>query len=311
MTSPGRHGSEVGFRPGTEAAAAAPEWFLRALAIQPEEVGLIVQGCRINVLRWGGGPKPPIVFVHGNGAHARWWSFIAPFFAEDRTVAAFDLGGMGDSGARTEYSPESFAAEIAAVVRFLCNGTSNGPAEIVGHSFGGLVSTWFAYGYPDLARRLVLVDTPFLSGETYDPPWRARNTSRRYFRSETEAMRHFRLLPPQICDNAYIIDYVAKHSVKLVDAGWAWKFSSNPWAFPEFQSRFWSRTNRRLQKLKCPVAFIRGEQSALCDTNVSERWRSLRQAAPIINLPAAHHHVPLDQPLALVAALRAIFALLC
>jgi pimeloyl-ACP methyl ester carboxylesterase len=34
----------------------------------------------------------------------------------------------------------------------------------------------------------------------------------------------------------------------------------------------------------------------------------LRRNAPVVEIPAAHHHLILDQPLAFVAALRALLA---
>ena len=37
----------------------------------------------------------PLLFLHGNGAHADWWSFIAPFFAAEYRVAALSWSGMG------------------------------------------------------------------------------------------------------------------------------------------------------------------------------------------------------------------------
>lgn len=285
--------------------AATPKWFVEALSVEPKEVEINVDGCPIRILRWGSGPKTPLVLVHGNGAHARWWSFIAPFLATDRVVAALDLGGMGDSGARTDYSPQSFAGEIAAVIESLNESGAGKPADIVAHSFGGLVSTWLAHGRKDLVRRLFIVDTPFLTDDNFQPSWRMKKPVRRFFESEADALQRFRLLPPQECDNGYLFDYVARHSVRRTEEGWTWKFSSNPWDFPAFRDRFWSRTNQCLSGLSCPVAFIRGADSALCDADMAGRWRSLAgDAAPIVTIPAAQHHIMLDQPLALVTALR-------
>jgi len=89
----------------TEVAANAPDWFRDALSITPESCWTTAVGCDIHYLRWG--PKtsalPGVLFLHAGGAHAQWWSFIAPFIAEDRPVAAIDFSGMGDSGRRDGY----------------------------------------------------------------------------------------------------------------------------------------------------------------------------------------------------------------
>ena len=49
----------------------------------PERSFVEVDGAGIELLTWGDQGKPGILFLHGNGAHADWWSFIAPFFARD------------------------------------------------------------------------------------------------------------------------------------------------------------------------------------------------------------------------------------
>ena len=78
-----------------------------------------VDGCPIHYLIWGSpdAGSDGLLFIHGGGAHAHWWSFIAPFFAENRPVAAIDLSGMGDSGHRTgDYGSPVHIPEIAAVI---------------------------------------------------------------------------------------------------------------------------------------------------------------------------------------------------
>ena len=95
----------------------APGWFAKALETPYEEGAITVDGARIHYLQWGGvSDKPGIVLVHGNGAHAHWWTFIAPFLLEHYRVVALDLSGMGDSDHRERYSPEGFAAEVVGVM---------------------------------------------------------------------------------------------------------------------------------------------------------------------------------------------------
>ena len=49
---------------------------------------------------------------NGNGAHADWWSFIAPFFAAHYRVAALSWSGMGGSDWREHYTLEAFVDEM-------------------------------------------------------------------------------------------------------------------------------------------------------------------------------------------------------
>ena len=66
----------------------APAWFEWALAQAPERKMVRVDGADIELLAWGEVGKPGLIFVHGNSAHADWWSFIAPFLADRYRVAA-------------------------------------------------------------------------------------------------------------------------------------------------------------------------------------------------------------------------------
>ena len=89
----------------------APAWFEAALARAPERRSVEVEGANIESLSWGERGKPGLLFLHGNGAHADWWSFIAPFFADTHRVAALSWSGMGGSDHREHYSLDTFVAE--------------------------------------------------------------------------------------------------------------------------------------------------------------------------------------------------------
>ena len=119
------------------------------------------------------------------------------------------------------------------------------------------------------------------------------------------ALARFRLAPEQPCENDYIVDFIARHSLKEVDGGWTWKFDPSIWT-----SRFSiGDTAERLRATKCRIAIMRGEMSVLMPPEVGEYMFSLLgHAAPVIEIPQARHHVMLDQPLAFVAALRALLA---
>ena len=93
----------------------APKWFSDTVVQAPESAFVPVDGAQIHYLRWGDRAKPGLLLVHGNAAHAYWWSFIAPYLARDYNVAAMDLSGMGDSDWRKTYSMHQFAHEQLAV----------------------------------------------------------------------------------------------------------------------------------------------------------------------------------------------------
>jgi pimeloyl-ACP methyl ester carboxylesterase len=113
------------------------------------------------------------------------------------------------------------------------------------------------------------------------------------------------LAPEQPCENDYIVDYVARGSLKQVDGGWTWKFDPALWSGP-FSI---GDAAERLRSTKCRIAIMRGEMSVLMPHEVGEyMFNLLGRAAPMIEIPQARHHVMLDQPLAFIAALRALLA---
>lgn len=282
----------------------APAWFDRVVAVEPESSFVEVEGARIHYLRWGDRTKPGLLLVHGNAAHAYWWGFIAPFLAREYNVAAMDLSGMGDSEWRKDYSMELFVDEQLAVCEAAGMFANGEPPIIVAHSFGGFVTMLTGALYGDRLAGTVIVDSPV------NPPDRPGGPPKRVLRPHNvyptmaAALARFRLMPPQTCDNLYIVDWVARRSLKAVEGGFTWKFDPAIW-----QRFSIGDTAARLRATKCRIAIFRGENSVLMPPEIGEyMFNLLGRAAPVVTVPEAQHHVMLDQPLALVAALRALLA---
>lgn len=282
----------------------APQWFHDAVAVVPESLFVPVEGARIHYLRWGDRSRPGLLLVHGNAAHAYWWSFIAPFLARDYNVAAIDLSGMGDSEWRKDgYSMECFAQELLAVCEDSGMFKHAEPPVIIAHSFGGFVTILAGALYGERLAGTVILDSPV------NPPDRPRNgplTARAHHLYPTiaRALARFRLLPPQVCENLYLLDFVARKSLREVEGGYSWKFDPQIW-----RNFSIGDMAARLRDTKCRVAIFRGEHSVLMPPAVGEfMFNLLGRSAPVVEIPQAQHHLMLDQPLAVVAALRALLA---
>ena len=287
------------------AVPPAPQWFTETVAIEPESTFVEVAGAPIHYLRWGERTRPGLLLVHGNAAHAYWWSFIAPWLARDYNVAAMDLSGMGDSGWRKSYSMELFAEEQLAVCEAAGMFEPDEPPVIVAHSFGGFVTMLTGALHGERLAGTVIVDSPV------NPPDRQQGPRRRgiikpnrVYPALIPALARFRLMPPQTSENLYLVDWVARHSLKTVEGGVTWKFDPAIW-----QDFSIGDMSTRLRATKCRIAIFRGENSVLLPPEVGEyMFNLLGRAAPVVEIPLAQHHVMLDQPLALVAALRALLA---
>jgi pimeloyl-ACP methyl ester carboxylesterase len=286
----------------------APKWFEDAIAAKYETAYVECEGARIHYQRWGDRAKPGLLLVHGNGAHAHWWDFVAPYLSEDYHVVAMTFSGMGDSDWRETYTMDVFAREQLAVCE--ASGLFAGPTKpiIVAHSFGGFVTILTGAEYGDRFEGVVIVDTPV---NPPDRPRRGPPTVRggKVYPSLEAALARFRLAPPQPCENHYAMDYIARWSLKKAPMGdgsgdgWAWKFDPSIWQ--RFQV---SRAPQDLLKeTRCRIALFKGDKSVIWEDDVGDYMQSLlNRQVPFIEIPEARHHVMLDQPLAFVAALRTL-----
>lgn len=280
----------------------APGWFKQVLDAPTTERVVEVEGTPISYLDWGEAGQPGLVLVHGGAAHAHWWSFVAPFLTHRYHVVALDLSGHGDSGRRDRYSHSLWADEIMAVA---ADAEFPGPPVVIGHSLGGLVTIQTAVNYGDRLAGAVIVDSPVLrpDPESEEGARGAAFRSPGIYPTLDEAMQRFRLIPPQPCDNDYIIEHIAKHSLRKTAAGWTWKFD------PHLFTHSMVPLNEQLAAVRIRVALIRGHHSVIVPADTAEyMYELMGRVAPVITIPESHHHLFLDQPIAFVSALRALLA---
>lgn len=285
----------------------APAWFVNALAQEPERGTFPSQGAEIELLTWGERGKPGLLFLPGNGAHGEWWSMIAPFFARDRRCATLSWSGMGRSERRSEdYTLQIFAGEARDAVAAACLEEGATPPIIVAHSMGGMVGLLAATGDIPFGG-LILIDTPLGMDNRRLDEVRANaprpHPAHRPFASRKDGMARFRLSPPQPCANDYIVDHIARAALVEQDGQWVWHFDPRRVTFSE------DGMNPSLDQLRCPVAFLYGDRSPLLSPEtLATTIATLPPATPVVPIADAAHHVLLDQPLALVAALRTLLA---
>lgn len=288
------------FMSGSPDLAGAPDWFLGAIARRPESrFATTSDGMRIHYVCWNpaDGRKPPLLFIHGYRAHTRVWDGIAPFFVERFQVFAMDFAGMGESDSRESYSLDTFDADIHAVTEAI----GHGPVTLVGHSFGGGRVARFSGLHPGRVCHAVVVDTFIHFLEMPGPhSWPERGRRPPYPDYDSIVAR-YRLLPDQPAES-WMFNYIAHHSVRRVDGGWAWKFDPMlPGGRTELDG------GALLASIEVPLDVVAGELSGL---NSPERLQLTVDRAPLgrgpVLIPQAHHHIMFDQPLALVSALRAL-----
>lgn len=290
---------------------AQPEWFSQAINTRYQDCWIEVEGCLIHYQLWSRDRNhlPGLVFIHGHGANAHWWDFIAPALMDNYRVAALDVSGAGDSGHRSAYSTDMFVSEIMAVVDDA--GFAN-DCTLVGHSFGGRMARFAGHYYPQNFTSIVLVDSaislPGMQSNFRIPPPSNRPT--RLYQTRQDAARRFRLRPPQPCLNKFIVDYIAMHSVKEIAGGWCWKLDQSVFAKMADLSDSGLNTGDMIKAIRCPVGIIYGEQSRFFTDEVKSYLHTLFDPAVMIPVSDAHHHLFLDQPHAFIREINNLLSLL-
>jgi pimeloyl-ACP methyl ester carboxylesterase len=281
-----------------DAAAAAPAWFTRALAAPVAERMTSQDGVPVAYRMWGGQGGRGVVLVHGGGAHSRWWDHIAPLLAADRRVVAVDLSGHGDSGRRESYTFDAWAGEVLAVAA----DAGLAAPVVIGHSMGGVVALRLAALHGPRIEGAVVIDSPLRDLAPEEHAARRQHIFRqlRVYPTREAILARFRPVPDQPV-LGYVAEHVAATSIRQVDGGWTWK-----WDPAVFNSR--EAPPVPLSRLDCRAALFRAEHGILSAEMSDLIYDRLGRVAPVIEIPVAGHHVMLDQPIALVAALRTLLS---
>ena len=279
-------------------SAAPPAWFTAALATPVARRTTVVDGATIAYRTWGDPGGRGIVLVHGGAAHSRWWDHIGPLLADGRLVVAIDLSGHGDSARRESYGLDQWAREVLAVAGDAGIAT---PPTVIGHSLGGMVTLRVAGLFGSRIEGAVVIDSPIreMSPEEHAAMEHRAFGGLRVYPSKEAILARFRPVPDQPV-LGYIADHIAATSIREADGGWTWKWD------PAIFGRQVPPT--LLTRLGCRVALFRAEHGMVSTEMSDVMYDRLGRVAPVIEIPAAGHHVMLDQPIALVAAIRTLLS---
>jgi len=117
----------------------------------------IVNGIKMHYVEQGSGPL--VVLLHGFPEFWYSWRKQIPALAEHFCMVAPDQRGYNLTGKPAgvgAYKMENLTADVAALIRHL----GKREAVIAGHDWGGGVAWSFAMAYPEMTRRLVVLNCP-------------------------------------------------------------------------------------------------------------------------------------------------------
>jgi pimeloyl-ACP methyl ester carboxylesterase len=263
-----------------------------------------VAGIRMHYLEWPGPAEAPaVLLLHGYLAHAHWWDFIAPWLAEHFRVIAPDFGGMGDSEYRPKYNHSQFYEEIAGIAE----ATDISGCSAIGHSFGGRALLYACATNPELFKRAIVVDSRLGSVSDplrgFDEDWRPKKR----YPDAASILSRFMLRPIEPAPTAAMA-HMGRASIREEAGGWVWKFDENVTRLMHTRNDSQGIDDGELLKdLVLPVDFIYGEESrVVTPARAAQLAHCLPNVRSVTGIPCSHHHLPVSQPIALLALLRVL-----
>ena len=114
-------------------------------------------GIKLHYVTQGNGPL--MLLLHGFPEFWYSWRHQIPAFAADHKVVALDLRGYNDSD-KPEAQSAYVMAEFIKDVKGVIEGLGYDRCTLVGHDWGGAIAWSFAYAYPEMVDRLIVLNFP-------------------------------------------------------------------------------------------------------------------------------------------------------
>jgi pimeloyl-ACP methyl ester carboxylesterase len=155
-------------------------------------------------------------------------------------------------------------------------------------------------------RAMVAIDTPpdysrfaveFLSTYAVKPP--------RRFESMEAAVRSFKVMPRETLAKKETLEHIAHHTYRrLEDGSWTHKLDRRT------LSREPVQVSDQLSQISCPALIVKVTKSPVLEINAARRMVATLPKGNFEQIDDSFHHVMLDNPEALIAALKKFTATL-
>ncbi|AVS78345.1 alpha/beta hydrolase [Paracidovorax avenae] len=259
----------------------------------------------------------PLVFSHANSFPAGTYRVL---FAQLRE-RGFDVQAVDRFGHDPRYPVTSNWPALVQQLADFARGQADragGPVLLVGHSLGGFLSVMAAARHPELARGVVMVDSPLIGGWRAGALGMAKRTQvvgavspgkisrarRNRWDSAEDAFEHFRRKKAFAhWDEAVLRDYVEHGLRPHGDGGVALHFER------EVETAIYNTLPHNLGRLlsthplRCPAAFIGGLGSEELRQVGMDLTRRVTRGR--ITMLEGSHLFPMEQPRATAAAIEA------
>ena len=236
-----------------------------------------------------------ILCLHGRWGRGETWSdFINRFHRRYRIIAPDQRGHGLSTKARGPFNSETMAADSAGLIQYLgCQ-----PVIVVGHSMGGRIAAYLTSIYPELIKRLVILDENADGAEAqinpdpssrFDPfddgltrSWPTPYPSYQAAREDLE--QRFKL--------ATNVNYFLQSLTETVK-GYDFMFSRRVMAAIGRSYKSWYHL---LSGISCPVLLVRAAESWCLSKEVAAKMQALIKNVTYFEVPDSDHMVYADNP---------------
>jgi len=248
-------------------------------------------GVRLHLLDYGGEGKRPLLCLHGGGAHAHWFDFVASAFTPDFHVLALDQRGHGDSAwaEPPEYGYDAFVADLQQIVEKV----GGRDTVLMGHSMGGMISLLYTSQYPEGLSGLIVIDSTLQILSTHHAEMKERGLKggKAYATPEDYAV-DFRLRPEKTMARPEMLRYMALHSPRRYEDGlWRHKIDRRIMGGRTAVDGVphWSR-------VRVPALLVKAGLSKRLTPAIIAGIQTNCPHVELVEVPDSEHHVTLDNP---------------
>lgn len=292
------------------------DWYPEALASIATRLGIALSdlapprssriptphGPGIHTLDWGG-KGPCAVLLHGGALTARTWDYVALALRGDFRLVALDLRGHGASDWADDYSIESYAADVSAVL----DGLSIERTHLAGMSLGGIVACEFALRHPGRTASLAMIDV--ISRPIFAATARMRSFINDFRGASTidEVVEMALATSPK--SDPQRLHYRMRLLLKRGDDGrLVWKGDRRrPTDFGAIL-RHLAGFEGRIHEMAAPFLLARGADSLIVTREAAHSFTARFPNGRWLDIPGAGHNVQEDNPRELADALRDFWA---
>jgi len=235
------------------------------------------------------GEGEPLVLIHGFDSSLMEFRRLLPELAQNFKVYALDLlgFGFGDRSATERADPEAIKQHLKAFLEQVVGDT---PVTLVGASMGGGAAIDFITSYPELIKKLVLIDAVGFAGgpaigKFMFPPLDKWATD---FLKSPKVRR--KISERAYYDKSFVTpDAEVCASLHLLTPGWA------KWLIAFTKSGGYNFLSKRITEVSVPTLILWGRQDRILGTKDAKRFEQEIAHSTLIWIEESGHVPHLEQ----------------